>query len=381
MDSFDVGRAVETRYKKLGLTQETLSAVAHVSNSTIRNVLRGRVAEARTWPSIERALGWLPGSLDLLRRGQSPEEILPAEAMAAIWLGILRIKNDANVAETIHRYESFADALASDRDHAYGEWGKTPQQLMGMLWTYLRTELSPAEALPLREALRARGMPDLGNPFGKFVRQPLLPREEETHPGSYSGGLHSDDPLALPSYSGGLHSDDPLASPSYIGGLKSDDPLASPLASVEGVRRKSEEEFLEEVASHVGDTHVTLRRLGKEIGVGLVQVKANIPITSTHVYWLTEDDMEVISQAIETQVVQMARSLAHARSQAADRHHSELRQFQEFRRRARRDWYRQAILVKEIARQGMSVDDIAEKLGETPEAVETMLATADSEAP
>lgn len=343
MGTFEVGAEVEARYKQLGLTQEALSVVARVSNSTIRNVLRGRVSEARTWPAIERALGWLPGSLKLIREGKPPAEVMTADALRSVWLAVGRMSS-GQMMSAVDLYEGYyEDVERASRDDR-PEWAWESARSFVELWTYIRDELAPAEAAPLVAMLRDYGLMESSDPFGeRFVLK--NPQDENER-------LAIED--AYTKKNGAR--------------LKATLPALTAHTEV----RSPEEKFLEEVASHVGDTHVSLRRLGKDIGVGLIKVQANIPITSTHIYWLTEDDLKVIAQALENQVMQMARSLAHTRSDEADKY----RRFQDD---ARRDWRRQILLVKELVEGGtLSVDEVTAVLGETPEAVREMIEEAKS---
>jgi transcriptional regulator with XRE-family HTH domain len=79
-----LGRAVYTRRRQLGLSQQELAEAAGVSQTTIRNIEAGRVGARRgpSVPLVERALGWKAGSGEDVLAGGEPtvlaEEPAPA---------------------------------------------------------------------------------------------------------------------------------------------------------------------------------------------------------------------------------------------------------------------------------------------------------------
>lgn len=84
------GKVIRARREALAMSQEQLAWLSGVSRTTIRNIEADRVEEARTWNQVERALGWRPGSLDEIKAGEYPAEILPQGALALIVKAILR---------------------------------------------------------------------------------------------------------------------------------------------------------------------------------------------------------------------------------------------------------------------------------------------------
>lgn len=69
-----LGRAVYTRRRQLGLSQQELAEAAGVSQTTIRNIEAGRVGARRgpSVPLVERALGWKAGSGEDVLAGGEP---------------------------------------------------------------------------------------------------------------------------------------------------------------------------------------------------------------------------------------------------------------------------------------------------------------------
>lgn len=179
-----IGNAVELRYKELGLTQESLAALAGVSLTTVQNVLHGRVGVARTWPRIERALGW-HDSLNALQAGQKPRELLPTEALKSLFAALTRlIANDDPATENALRlWENLAnnilvadDAILGTDSFARGD--------IEHLWPHIRRELSPSELEPLAEAFRDFGW-----------REPRS-RPPEGRPSDESAGPHEAQAIA-----------------------------------------------------------------------------------------------------------------------------------------------------------------------------------------
>lgn len=159
MDSTAIGDAVEARYKKLGLTQERLAWLAGVSNSTIRNVLHGRVSEARTWPRVAQALGWKRRSLDQLRAGEEPEEILSVDALRSLWAGATRLEEesgDSEAAESVIRmYDDLVLQIGLVDSGLRNE--KHVRDVIERLWSVVVRRLSPDESEPLSEAFQDFG--------------------------------------------------------------------------------------------------------------------------------------------------------------------------------------------------------------------------------
>lgn len=151
MSSIDVGAAVDARYKQLGLTQESLAWLAGVSHTTIRNVLHGRVSAARTWPRVERALGW-NNSLKALSQGEKPEEILATSALKSLFTGILRVQeqDEARGQDALKKYEYMITMILKMETG----WSNDAvvRSVIQELWPTVVAVLSPAEAEPLAEA-------------------------------------------------------------------------------------------------------------------------------------------------------------------------------------------------------------------------------------
>lgn len=158
MDAVEVGDAVEARYKALGLTQESLAYLAGVSNTTVRNVLRGRVSAARTWPRLARALGWDPdGSLSDLQQGLEPRELMQVDALKNVYVAVMRLADsgDDRARQLIDFYENYTKKIEA---HEIGWSGdRDVRSAIDLFWPMLASQLSPAEAEPIAEEFRDFG--------------------------------------------------------------------------------------------------------------------------------------------------------------------------------------------------------------------------------
>lgn len=81
-----VARAVRERRQHLDLTQDQLAYLADVSEGSIRNIEQGLIVNPRnrTWTSLEAVLGWAPETLEKLRNGTTPIEVMPLDMLKRI---------------------------------------------------------------------------------------------------------------------------------------------------------------------------------------------------------------------------------------------------------------------------------------------------------
>lgn len=105
-----LGRYLEARLGELNLTQEGLAAAADVDPKTVYGLIKGhRWPRPSTRAKIERALGYKPGSLTLIRDGQEPALVTPsmpfppAEADLTVdeILAIVARMSDSDVREAV----------------------------------------------------------------------------------------------------------------------------------------------------------------------------------------------------------------------------------------------------------------------------------------
>lgn len=108
-----VGSFVRARRRDLELTQVQLADLSGVSEGSIRNIEDDAVdnPRARTWEPIQAILGWAPGSLNRIRAGKKPVEILPVGLMAMFFKLIMNelIEEDARA----YLARGFRHSLAS----------------------------------------------------------------------------------------------------------------------------------------------------------------------------------------------------------------------------------------------------------------------------
>ncbi|MEV4391088.1 helix-turn-helix domain-containing protein [Nonomuraea sp. NPDC049607] len=101
--------AVAERRKALSLSQAALANLAGISRGTVRNIETANVApNESTWERLEPVLGWAPGSLTQLVRGESPSEALPASVLSFV-LEVLAdgVEGDYPDRDAIHLLERF----------------------------------------------------------------------------------------------------------------------------------------------------------------------------------------------------------------------------------------------------------------------------------
>jgi transcriptional regulator with XRE-family HTH domain len=179
VDGNQVGIAVEARYKQLGLTQESLAWLSGVSHTTIRNVLHGRIGVARTWPRIERALGWRRGSLNVIEIEETPASIIETEALKSLFAAFLRVaeKDEERGRELVDVYESFVSAVEALEGGVSTDYDA--RQVIQKLWPTVSSMLTPAETAPVIEAFQDFGWRVPGAISQKLVRQPLQRYVEE----------------------------------------------------------------------------------------------------------------------------------------------------------------------------------------------------------
>lgn len=111
------GKIIRARREALGLSQDQLAWLADVSKTTIRNIEADRVDEARKWSQIEVVLGWQPGSLDQIKAGQQPSEIMTTSAVALIIKAMrrqlsvnTRLEYQVGATEEAHKHDLHAIA-------------------------------------------------------------------------------------------------------------------------------------------------------------------------------------------------------------------------------------------------------------------------------
>jgi transcriptional regulator with XRE-family HTH domain len=174
MTELRIGQAVESRYKELGLTQELLASLAGVSLTTVQNVLHNRVGFPRTWPRLERALGWRD-SRDALQNGSPPQEIFPTAALRGLYLAAGR-SPDEERERLVRLYE---DMLS--RVNLVGDSWKNDgliRSSIKKIWPLTKARLAPQELEPVVEAFRDfgwRGESDedyLQDPWAPFSAKP-----------------------------------------------------------------------------------------------------------------------------------------------------------------------------------------------------------------
>ncbi|MQY07757.1 helix-turn-helix domain-containing protein [Actinomadura macrotermitis] len=105
-----VGAAVATRRVQLGLRQSDLAVAAGVSETTVRNIEAGRIGGRPTkWPLVERALGWAPGSFEVLEAGEQPRQLdaSPSEPPSGEWAARL----PKRVRDELAEHELFDSAV------------------------------------------------------------------------------------------------------------------------------------------------------------------------------------------------------------------------------------------------------------------------------
>ncbi|GAA0347697.1 hypothetical protein NE235_10580 [Actinoallomurus spadix] len=349
MEKVAIGAAVEARYKQLGLTQDTLAFLAGVSNSTIRNVLHSRVNVARTWPRVERALGWVHGSLSALRDGDAPEEVLPLEALKSLQSAILRKAAAADDDEAMDiaagLYEELVNAL--QRFSTGNGSGYEVRELIDDAWDALNEYLSPAEAEPLLDGFRDFAW-----------RGPSVNiRASLQSAASAKGSLHRSTSVDL-------------SGPA----MQEADILESPHARVSQVAFTAPSPAAsradnDELVAEIGDGEVSLWRIGGGVKLGLAKLNMGIPVSSEALRLLTKDDLWVIANAIEAQVTVLARSLTAAHSNAEALQSptqgtlfSE-EQIQELKDELNHAWERQLLLVHQLHDQGADISKIASLIG------------------
>lgn len=140
--------------------------------------------------------------------------------------------------------------------------------------------------------------------------------------------------------------------------------------------------FIDRVAASIGDSDITVRWLGDDINLGLVQLKVSVPVSSSNLQWLAQEHLRVIVDTAEMTVIQMVKSLGHMRSLQESRKPTKSQadqRFEEFQERARMDWWRQVRLVWSLYERSMPPEEIAQVLGENTEVVERMIHEAQGE--
>ncbi|WP_157520883.1 hypothetical protein [Herbidospora daliensis] len=91
------GYYVRRRREALGLSQDSAAWLARVAKTTFRNIEGDKVEEARTWPQVERALGWRPGSEDMIKMGLEPRSVLSDSVLRSIVKVVLRYQEIATL--------------------------------------------------------------------------------------------------------------------------------------------------------------------------------------------------------------------------------------------------------------------------------------------
>lgn len=112
MDDWDgVGVAIAERLSELRMTQQELSVASGISPATIRELQHGRrrATRGRTLAALSTALGWHPGHLTAVLRGETPPDQAQAPERDPVLaeLGAIR-------AELRELREQITQARASD---------------------------------------------------------------------------------------------------------------------------------------------------------------------------------------------------------------------------------------------------------------------------
>lgn len=346
------------RREALGLTQEELATLANMSRGTVRNAEAGKTLAERSRRALEDVLAIRLGDV----WGGDAEEILPLDVARPLLQALARLFTNEDVAlsrSTATAYSAVVARLAVGRDLEIDTLAKLLDPLMRQMppagiarvAEHLREFVPPDEQSKMTPSMVA---PSLIDPV-----QPSLHRSGSTQM-SVTGGAAGR--ANLPA--GGL---------AGLSGPPEDAVLEAAMSP--------EEELADEFVSQVGDSYVSLRWLGTEVNLGLIQVRVNVPITAIPVRLLTRDDLRVIADTVEAQVAQMAKSLAWSRGWSEKQRPTRTRvenQIRELEDEIKVGRERQLRLVASLQAAGIDVDVIAKSIGETKKDVEQMLQQANS---
>lgn len=305
----EVKDILRERREALGLTQEDLAAIANISRGTVRNAEAGKPLVERSKRAIEDTL-----AIFVLDPWGEMRELIPLEFARPLLQAIARLfsaEPDLDRTKAVgSALRVVSGTLRVGRDISLDVFralllpllSYVPGPELGRIIDYLRDYLSPDD--------EAEVMSVAADPQLEPLAQHFLARNKRLH--AQTSPLQRG---AGRLYNASLEMTAPSQDEGQPVGQISQVEFEAPSAGMSAAKADADE-----LVAQVGNQDVSLWRLGGGVKLGLIQVHMSVPVGPELLRLLTKDDLRVIADAVESQVAQLAKSLANARAQQASGH-------------------------------------------------------------